>query len=454
VLCKAGAVRSGRRTVSWCAKAVVQTKNISAMLERGHSNQATYNVHTHQPTCFKHQKRFGSFSCRFAFPQRRVDNTSLAELSRPPAADGEDAAPTLSSAVAASQQTLVAGPATALPERIANYFDPANTDVLQGIDPRAIVLDIRRKRVEHLFKWEGGRRNLVVFRWLWSGLRRAHPQELAGGDRGAAGRPHELNLRRVVQGIARFVGPYVLDEGYNTATCLALSAKVDCNSNCVLLGSSAQAMGAQTYLKKYMTKGPLDKTHFASCAIAASKDALQQASTAEDAGTEVRFAKFFLQKVANKATALNEFCDTQGAMAMLGHKAEVSSHNFAYLFAWPAATFQNELRARRPTDAVARPVDARTPATEQADSDAEDAEAQDDTTGLPAAAAGRTFVDVEGNVHVLAQHQHYAHRVRKPDLFTPRANPDLVGASPPRSGRATNAFAVCSPRSHLQHSPL
>ena len=56
-------------------------------------------------------------------------------------------------------------------------------------------------------------------------------------------------------------------------------------------------------------------------------------------------------QVLNRTTGVAEICDTQSAMNLLGNESEVSSHEFTYLHAWAAVTYQNSIsRATRCND--------------------------------------------------------------------------------------------------------
>ena len=76
-----------------------------------------------------------------------------------------------------------------------------------------------------------------------------------------------------------------------------LASLMNCNTNVQLVGSLSSAMSVLQYLSGYLSKNPIELCNFITCIIAARRRCKRYSSTAEDAGTQDRNAKFLAQKV-------------------------------------------------------------------------------------------------------------------------------------------------------------
>jgi hypothetical protein len=76
-----------------------------------------------------------------------------------------------------------------------------------------------------------------------------------------------------------------------------LASLLNCNTNVQLVGSLSSAMSVLQYLSGYLSKNPIELCNFITCIIAARRRCKRYTSTAEDAGTQDRNAKFLAQKV-------------------------------------------------------------------------------------------------------------------------------------------------------------
>ena len=66
-----------------------------------------------------------------------------------------------------------------------------------------------------------------------------------------------------------------------------------------------------------MGKNPVELGNLFSVIYAAVQDARENPSTADDAGTDIRNAKYLLQKILNKLTSLMEISDQQVMFSLL-----------------------------------------------------------------------------------------------------------------------------------------
>jgi len=78
---------------------------------------------------------------------------------------------------------------------------------------------------------------------------------------------------------------------------VVLAALLKCNTNVQPVGSLSSAMSVLQYLSGYLSKNPVELCNFIACIIAARRRSKRYESTADDAGTESRNAKFLAQKV-------------------------------------------------------------------------------------------------------------------------------------------------------------
>ena len=78
-----------------------------------------------------------------------------------------------------------------------------------------------------------------------------------------------------------------------------LASLMNCNTNVQLVGSLSSAMSVLQYLSGYLSKNPIELCNFITCIIAARRRCKRYSSTADDAGTQDRNAKFLAQKVCS-----------------------------------------------------------------------------------------------------------------------------------------------------------
>jgi hypothetical protein len=132
-------------------------------------------------------------------------------------------------------------------------------------------------------------------------------------------------------------------------------------------------------------------------------------------------------QVLNMLTALAEICDTQAAMNLLGYEAEVSSHGFKYLHAWPAVGYQNTLtfdKTDEPSNKTVESADAdlsnvnvnnNASVHSNEDSDnADNTENQEHEADFCCDQIGNkrtVYISKDGEAHAMSQCQLYRHRV-------------------------------------------
>ena len=90
------------------------------------------------------------------------------------------------------------------------------------------------------------------------------------------------------------------------------------------------------YLGKYFQKNPLKLSNTLVLLQAAVESAQRFPSTADDAGTESRNAKFLLTKFINHLTSLLEISEQQAAALLLGNPSFYTNHDFWYCYPWNA----------------------------------------------------------------------------------------------------------------------
>ena len=102
----------------------------------------------------------------------------------------------------------------------------------------------------------------------------------------------------VVSHIESFLGyTHTYNDDRMAETSPILASLLNCNTNVQLIGSVTSAMAILQYLSGYLSKNPVELCNFLSCIIAARRQYKLYKSTAEDAGTQNRNAKFMAQKV-------------------------------------------------------------------------------------------------------------------------------------------------------------
>jgi len=136
----------------------------------------------------------------------------------------------------------------------------------------------------------------------------------------------------------------------------ALTSALGCNTATYPLGNTAQAKSTCFYLVKYITKDAAALTNTLSCLMEAKKCIEQYPSRSDDTGSQVRTAMHLITKTLNNLSGKMELSAAMAAASLLGLPAIVSSHDFWYVFIWPAITatkstnFQQELDVNRDDD--------------------------------------------------------------------------------------------------------
>ena len=98
--------------------------------------------------------------------------------------------------------------------------------------------------------------------------------------------------------VESFLGyTYEYEDPRMAETNILLAALLNCNTNVQPLGSLNAAMAVLQYLSGYLSKNPIELCNFISCILAARRRCKRYKSTADDAGTQDRNAKFLAQKV-------------------------------------------------------------------------------------------------------------------------------------------------------------
>jgi hypothetical protein len=96
------------------------------------------------------------------------------------------------------------------------------------------------------------------------------------------------------------------------------------------------------YLIKYMTKESCELKHCLSSFSAAIDRTETYPSIAADSGSSLRNAKYLLSAALNNMTGKLEISVSLAALSIMGHKSFLSSHEFTYVFVWPAITYVKE----------------------------------------------------------------------------------------------------------------
>jgi len=103
---------------------------------------------------------------------------------------------------------------------------------------------------------------------------------------------------RIVGRIESFLGhTYKYEDPRMAETNIILAALLGCNTNVQPVGSLSAAMAVLQYLSGYLSKNPVELCNFIICIITARRRCKKYRSTADDAGTSSRNAKFLGQKV-------------------------------------------------------------------------------------------------------------------------------------------------------------
>jgi hypothetical protein len=110
-----------------------------------------------------------------------------------------------------------------------------------------------------------------------------------------------------------------------------LTNLLGCNTCVSFLGSSSESKSAAYYMSKYMGKDPVAIASTLSCIIHAL-ETRDVPSIADDAGTDSRQTKLFLQRILNKQIGLAEYSQTLCAAILLGHESSIKSHDTSWLY--------------------------------------------------------------------------------------------------------------------------
>ena len=110
-----------------------------------------------------------------------------------------------------------------------------------------------------------------------------------------------------------------------------VSSLLRCNTSLQPLVTPTQAKAAMFYTSKYCSKDPFELSTALSLFHQAQIAKRKYGSTASDAGTESRNAKFILQKVLNKIGNI-EVSAQQAAASMLGNNSFFTTHKFRFVF--------------------------------------------------------------------------------------------------------------------------
>ena len=116
----------------------------------------------------------------------------------------------------------------------------------------------------------------------------------------------------------------------------ALTSALACNTATYTLGNTAQAKATCFYLVKYITKDATALTNSLSCLMEAKQCIEQYPSRSEDTGTQTRTAMHLITRTLNNLSAKMEISAAMASASLLGLPATVSSHDFWYVFIWPA----------------------------------------------------------------------------------------------------------------------
>lgn len=187
-----------------------------------------------------------------------------------------------------------------------------------------------------------------------------------------------------------------------------------CSSCDEVNGSGSQANSAIFYQLKYITKNDHELAHSISVYRQAWEAMQQFPSKADDAGTELRNAKYFATKVLNKGTAAAEYSDTVAACAILDFPADYCTHSSWYVYIQPALAYQRDLRGDRGLYGDADDSDEDGAVESDHDDSDPDVDALNDTISELANAGASGSSEIyrtksDGTV-VLNQHTHFRYR--------------------------------------------
>ena len=105
----------------------------------------------------------------------------------------------------------------------------------------------------------------------------------------------------IVGHIESFLGhTHVYEDPRMAETNVLLASLLKCNTNVQPVGTLSSAMAVLQYLSGYLSKNPIELCNFVTCIIAARRRCKRYKSTAADAGSHDRNAKFLAQKVLSR----------------------------------------------------------------------------------------------------------------------------------------------------------
>jgi hypothetical protein len=117
-----------------------------------------------------------------------------------------------------------------------------------------------------------------------------------------------------------------------------LTATLASNTCTSLLGDYTQAMGAIIYMIKYMSKDAAELSHSLSSIVDAFKHIQKYPSTAGDAGTVSRTARYYVTHCLNRISGYGEYSQSIVSATLLGYNSYICSHPFSYCFFTKAAS--------------------------------------------------------------------------------------------------------------------
>jgi len=116
----------------------------------------------------------------------------------------------------------------------------------------------------------------------------------------------------------------------------ALTSALGCNTATYPLGNTNQAKSTCFYLIKYITKDATALTNTLSCLLEAKQCIEKYPSRAEDSGSKQRTAIHLITRTPNNLSTKMEVSAAMTSASLLGLPSTISSHDFWYVFIWPA----------------------------------------------------------------------------------------------------------------------
>jgi len=256
--------------------------------DRVYRTATAVQCHKHTSTC--HKGKSGKYCCRMAMPQgcwnQRTGPVQLVYSEILSALD-----PT---------KTLCKIPRALKSIETNNTASPAAAEPLPPPDKRTIIYELRRRSSD------------------------------------------DAPLHSIIHSTSPTDSPYVEEtnpDGPNSnvvAYSPALTAALACNTATYPLGNTVQAKSTCFYLIKYITKDATALTNTLSCLLEAKQTTAHYPSVASDSGTAIRNSMHLITRTLNNLSAKMEISAAMACASLLGLPATVSSHDFWYLFIWPA----------------------------------------------------------------------------------------------------------------------